>query len=493
MDRSSVEPKDAREAVSGLSALTEASHDSLAGFSDDLKVGDAQPDFWSGTTPVWIGAVRADKTQSHWPILERKHKTCTLRGMGHGGALIVREADLINRLQLSAPETLTAAEMRIAIDLAQGLTLNDSAESAGLSAATRRKQVQNLFRKLDISSQTELVLFVTDTVNQFVFDLTADEPGLDGQSNRPNSTIAKYQKHLPEGARWGALHAPNGGSVNYVDIGPVDGKPVLILHSMVFPNIDAEDVALFHELGWRTLWPLRPGALAPASHRHRNWHSHCDQVVADIRVLLDSVTQNPVPFVSLVSGGSYATSFAETYPNRVQRIDLVATCFTSGKGGDDNYFFDQIVRKMTQNGRLAAVAAAHLVRGFGSDAQLEKSTRRIYRDSNEDQTLLDDEFGTPERRERFSMASMQSLDSMRMDYLSQMHFSWDRARDVPHPVRFWHGTEDRVNNLEQVTRLSNRVAKRPPHAMRDLGHLTQGPPIRAAFRAIDESFGTDDK
>ena len=491
MDRNDAGLKGAREAVSSLSAFTETSHDNLVEFSNDLKVLDRSPDFWSGATPVWTGVARADRTQSHWPILERKHQTCTLWSIGHDASFIVREADLINRIQLSAVGPLSAAEMRIAIDLAQGLTLNESANLAGVSAATRRKQVQNVFRKLNIGSQTELVLYITGNVNQFVFDLVADAPDKNGRLHSQNSIFSRYQKHLPECARWGALGAANGREVQYVDIGPVDGRPVMILHSMVFPHIDIDDVALFHELGWRTLWPIRPGTLRPANHHNQKWQTHCDHAVEDMRVLLDAVTQDPIPFIALVSGGAYATSFAEAHPNRVQRIDCVATCFTAGKGGDDDYFFDRMVRKLTQNGRLAALAVAHLARSIGGNAQLEKSTRRVYRDSNEDQSILDDEFRTAERRERFGMVTMQSLDSMRMDYLAQMHFSWDRARDIPHPVRFWHGTADRVNNLDQVTRLSHRVSKELPFVIPGLGHLTQGQPIRAAFRALGEHYASE--
>ncbi|WP_282063912.1 hypothetical protein [Roseobacter litoralis] len=488
MGRNDVGLKGAREAVSGLSAFTGASHDSLVEFSNDLKILDRSPDFWSGATPVWTGVLRANETPSYWPILDRKHQTCTLRGVDHGTSFVVREVDLINRILRSATETLSAAELHVAIDLAQGLTLNESAQLSGVSAATRRKQVQNVFRKLKIGSQTELVLFITDTVNQFVIELIADAPGTEDRLHSQNSTFSRYQKHLPQGARWGAVGAPNGRAVQYVDIGPIDGQPVMILHSMVFPYIDIDDVALFHELGWRTLWPIRPGTFSPANHHNQKWQTHCDQVVEDMRVLLDAVTQDPVPLIALVSGGAYATSFAELYPNRVRRIDCLATCFTAGKGGDDDYFFDRMVHKLTQNGRFAALAVAHLARSLGGNAGLEKSTRRVYRDSNEDQALLDEEFRTSERRERFEIATLQSLDSMRMDYLSQIHFSWDRAHDIPHSVRFWHGTEDHVNNLDQVTRLSHRVSNNLPFVIPGLGHLTQGQPIRAAFRAVGNHY-----
>ncbi len=482
----------AREAVSSLSEFTEATHDNLVAFSNDMKDFDSAPDYWSGATPVWIGALHNDDTQSQWPILDRRQKTCRLRGNGQIGSLIVREADLNNRILLSAPKTLSPAEFRITVDLAQGLKLSESADLAGISVATRRKQIQNVFRKLDLGSQAEIILFVSRIANELVLDLAADAPRPNEGSQSFNSTFLRYQKHLPEGARWGAVGSPNGRAVQYVDIGPIDGRHVLILHSMVFPNLETEDVALFHELGWRTLWPIRPGTLSSVNHHDQKWQTHCYHVVEDMRVLLDAVTQAPVPIIALVSGAAYATAFAEAHPNCVQRIDCVATCFSAGNGGDDDYFFDKMVRKLTQNGRIAALAVAHLARSIGGGAQLEKTTRRVYRDSNEDQSLLDDEFRTPKRRERFELVTLQSLDSMRMDYLSQIHFSWERARDIPHPVHFWHGTADRVNNLDQVTRLSQKVTKHAPFVIAGLGHLTQGYPIRRTFRALSENYAADD-
>lgn len=476
------------EAIAGLSGLIDASHDELADFTRDLQRYADAPDFWSGEIPVWIGPPVEFEARSFWPLVTRRGGMVDLSSSRDRRLFRVYERDLFKAIKENTGSEMSPSELRLATDFAHGLSLSASAESGGVATSTRRKQLQNLFRKLGANSQVELVALIIRAIEQFIADLSADSGLFSPFSPGANTNVSGYQQYLPEGARYGVIGGPEGRQVRYLDIGPSNGRPVLILHSMVFPNIDPEDVALFHRLGWRTYWPIRPGCLERTTHRRLNWQLHCNNVVEDMRLLTEAVTDKPIPILSLVSAAAYAVSFSETHPHRVLRLDFVATCFSSGKKGPENYFFDRMTHKLAQNGRIATIAIAHLARSMGKKKQLELTTRRVFGDSGVDQRQLDEEFGTEKRRERYEVASLGSLDSMRLDYFSQIHFSWDRARHLPHPISFWHGSEDRVNNFAQVTRLSRTVAKKDPYPVLGLGHLTQGTPMRAAYQAIAKDF-----
>jgi len=476
------------EAIGGLSGLTDASHDELADFSLDLQSYADVPDFWSGGIPVWLGPPVQREARSFWPLVSRHEGMVALSSSRDRRLFRVYERDLFKAIKEKTGSELSPSELRLETDFAQGPSLSASAESGGFATSTRPKQLQNLFPMVGVRSQVESVGWIIRAIDQFITELSADSGLCSPFSPGANTFFSRYQKYLPDGARFGVIGGPEGRQVRYLDIGPSNGRPVLILHSMVFPNISTEDVAQFNSLGWRTFWPIRPGCLERTTHRRLNWQLHCDHVVEDMRLLIEAVTDKPIPILSLVSAAAYAVSFAEAHPRRVRRLDFVATCFSSGKNGPEDYFFDRMMHKLAKNGRVAAIAVAHLARSIANKKQLEVTTRRVFGDSGVDQRQLDEEFGSEKRRERFEMASLGSLDSMRLDYFSQIHFSWDRARHLPHPISFWHGSEDRVNNFAQVSRLSRTVAKKNPHAVSGLGHLTQGVPMRAAYQAIAEDF-----
>lgn len=476
------------DALSGFSSLTDASHDALARFTLDLETFAGAPDFWSCDTPVWFGAPIKDMALSFWPVMARRGDKIALTCPSAMRPFWVFERDAFKAIEKNTGSALSGAELRLAADLVQGLSLSDSAKNSGIATATRRKQLQTLSRKLNVSGQVELVALISRAIQQFTMELSADSEVFSPAPPAGDTSFFQYRKFLPEGARCGVLGGPDGRVVRYLDIGPPTGRPVMILHSMVFPHIDAEDVAQFHALGWRTLWPIRPGCLERTAHRNLSWQCHCDRAVEDMRVLADAMTDKPIALLPLVSATAYAVRFAEIFPQKVARLDFVATCFSAGKDGPEDYFFDRMMHRISKNSRIAAIAVAHVARSIGNKRQLEVTTRRVFSDSGVDQQQLDEEFATQVRRARFEMASLGSLDSVRLDYFSQIHFSWDRARSLSQPINFWHGVEDRVNNLAQVTRLSRSVANKAPHAVRGLGHLTQGAPMRTAYQAIAADF-----
>ncbi|MCF6200424.1 MAG: hypothetical protein L3J67_13770 [Hyphomicrobiaceae bacterium] len=59
----------------------------------------------------------------------------------------------------------TPAETRLALALLQGLSVRESAEQAGTTYQTARSQLQVVFRKLDVRSQSHLVHNLTKIFN----------------------------------------------------------------------------------------------------------------------------------------------------------------------------------------------------------------------------------------------------------------------------------------------------------------------------------------
>lgn len=465
------------EALSVISSAVDETHDGLAQFTEKLKAIKDIPAFWWGDHPVWVSRL-VNKALDPWPLKYSEGNRVSIVSSKTETRLTFQKNALREFSETQFETALTEAEFTLFTDLATGLSLEESARRAGIATSTRRKQLQACFRKLNVLSQVELV----SLANRVIDRLSAILSALLGPADNEWTSYAAY---LPDRVRCGVLEGVTHQAVRYLEIGPISGRPVIILHPMMFPNIDDADVELFHELGWRTIWPIREGCLNSRNLAGVDWDRHCERSVADIHTLQHMCADVPVPVIALVSSGAYATKFAEKCPQSVERIDYVSTCFSSGKGKSrDIYFGDFLLRNLRQNGRMAVVAIQHIAGVVFSKNQLESTLRRIFKGSAVDQALLDEDFDSDVRSERAKYAVRRSIDSIRYDYLSQLKFSWVSARKLEVAKQFWHGAQDHVHDLDDLSELSQHVTGRKAKVIPELGHLTQGEPLRATFRQI---------
>ncbi len=469
------------EALSVVASTIDETHDGLARFTSKLQSIEELPSFWWKDFPIWMNRLPVAGA-SVWPIVLFENGKIGVRSPNGNQQFHFETEVFANHAREQMDVPLSNAEFALFQDLAAGISLEISAQKAGVALSTRRKQLQNCFRKLSVSSQGELV----SLANQLVFSLSHS---LTRQSGQENGEWSEYLPFLPAGARCGVIEVPDRRSVRYLEIGPPTGKPVIILHPMMFPHISAEDVALCQELDLRLLWPLRSGCLSHGSQNHKDWATHCTDTVQDLRTIHEQLIGRPVPIIALVSSGAYATRFAEKFKESVLRVDFVSTCFSAGKSKTrDVYFGDFLLRKLRQNARLAVVFIQHLSENVFAQDQFERSLRRIFRGSAMDQQILDEDFSSTERRERVKFAIRYSIESMRLDYLSQLHFCWTSVRRLKVPTHFWHGSQDTVHNPEHLSQLSISVSDAAPSLIANMGHLTQGRPLREAIRRISVTY-----
>ncbi|MCH2077787.1 MAG: hypothetical protein MK180_13090 [Rhodobacteraceae bacterium] len=467
---------DRDEAVGLILSAIDEDHDGLVSFSEKIQGLEGTPTFWMRDYPVYARPAEASDLHP-WPILPSKSDGMALAGAS--GTFELPRAALADIVRDTLHTSLTEAEATLLFDLASGRSLEDSAQIAGTAVSTRRKQLQHVFRKLRVGGQVELV----SLTGRLLQRLAREADALNAHSA---SRWEPYAAHLPSGARHGVIGGTDGQFVRYLQLGPHDGTPVLMLHTMVFPHLGEEDVAPFHELGWRALWPMRPGCLGLAAHHSKGWDAHCQTSVDAIASVHRLAGGGPMPVISLVSGGAYAVRFAQAYPDCVSRIDFVSTCFSAGKNKSrDVYFGDALLRSVRQNGRLAAVAVQHLGGILTrNQSHQQKVARKVFGDCKIDQELLDEEFATPKREARFSLATLHSMDSMRHDYLAQVHFSWREAAALDLPKVFWHGAQDRVHTVADLKPLAESVTGTSSRVLPEMGHLTQGTPLRDVLRLI---------
>lgn len=464
-------------ALSTIASAVDETHDGLQAFTTSLKSIDEIPSFWWGEYPVWVSPFTASDLDP-WPVSYVDEDRSVVASHDGENMFAYPPSAFQRFLEDAISIELSEAEFVLFLDLASGCSIEQSASIAHIATSTRRKQLQGCFRKLGVTSQVEMV----SLANRLISKLTTL---LSEQLTPVTSEWTFYRRFLPNRVRRGVFEDASHRSVRYLEVGPVSARPVIILHPMMFPHISECDVDLFYELGIRAIWPIRDGCLNSQKLAAKDWAQHCRQTVSDLHLIHEMFATGPVPIIALVSSGAYATRFALKHPECVERIDYVSTCFSSGKSkSKDAYFGDYLVRNLRNNGRMALVAVQHIAGVVTQKNQLEGTIRRIFRGSDVDQAQITRDFSSPNRAERAKFTVKSSIDSMRFDYLSQLRFSWLSARHVKVHKQFWHGAEDRVHDPDDLSNLAEQVSGKKANIITNMGHLTQGAPLRDAFRQI---------
>lgn len=202
---------------------------------------------------------------------------------------------------------LTQAESKIAMHLANGMSVKEIAKMRGTSDQTVRTQVKRILAKTktrDIADVVRLMLSLSGKFNSVT-----------GQSQR--HTIAHLKNNI---IRRYNLILPDGRFMEYVEQGHPNGTPVLQMHSVTNGVILTDEAAQKAVLRkWRFITPSRPGYGNSDPNPTRTPDENIDAAVADFIYLLDHLE---ISTCHILSGwaGCFSQRFALNFPHRVKGI-----------------------------------------------------------------------------------------------------------------------------------------------------------------------------
>jgi pimeloyl-ACP methyl ester carboxylesterase/DNA-binding CsgD family transcriptional regulator len=170
---------------------------------------------------------------------------------------------------------LTPIELRITQAVVTSQSLRDLAKERGRSLGTLRNQLKNLLAKLGLSSQTELTCLYSGYVQ-----LTKND-GHDLYEHHFRSTPWRRQKMFV---------AKDGFEIDYSEVGPSSGRPILFFHPMILGTSVSESIR--QELikrDIRLIMPWRPGfaktSLTPSkSQALLQFATYCKELLDTLNV-----------------------------------------------------------------------------------------------------------------------------------------------------------------------------------------------------------------
>ncbi|HJV40459.1 alpha/beta fold hydrolase [Caulobacter sp.] len=248
---------------------------------------------------------------------------------------------------------LTQKQASIALLVASGASREEAARALGLSVAVVRKELEQVFAALRVSSASELARTVS-TMSALAALLGATRGQLGFADPR-----AEPLRLTPRA---------DGTRIAWSDYGPAGGRPVLIVHSSMTSRLAPSGlVSALQGAGFRVLAVDRPGfgMSDPVAGLRAGEHDPFDAAATDLIALLDVLR---LPTVDIVArGGAQAVlALARRAPERIGRVVLVNPDPPSGsddrRHGPLGAFKEAYLRRPELIGTFARVLAGSLTR-----------------------------------------------------------------------------------------------------------------------------------
>jgi pimeloyl-ACP methyl ester carboxylesterase/DNA-binding CsgD family transcriptional regulator len=361
-----------------------------------------------------------------------------LKSIANGArrALLIANDQPSNKLKnvLRGSFGLTAAETEIMLKIAGGMTLKQTAGDLHISVNTARNHLQAIFDKSGINRQGELVLVVTQL--SIVLAATgADAP--EELSRPPGENSAPFQHFMI---------LEDGRRIAYRTYGDSMGEPVVYLHetlgsSRLPPGTD--DAA--RERGLYLIAWERPGC----GFSDPNAGFTFDSVAQDLCALLDHLRVPDCQLLGFLSGAAYAIVFANTCPDRVARLFLVAGRPPAPLTGRFSFLMTLRTKMMKQPWLLSTFF--NILRNRSSLETNGRLIRGIYGAVPYDQAFLD---RRPDIFQHMIQYTVESLTTSASGIIHELQ-CFENAPEynlesLTAPVLAWHGTADHLSSLDDL-------------------------------------------
>lgn len=374
---------------------------------------------------------------------------------------------------------LTPALMQLLVAVLAGMPLRTGGPGDGRSAETRKTQARELRNRLGLATTEE----VARVVGAFLLRRVEEAVG---RRQRPDNTVfhAHVERFYPAGVQPLVILDRDGSTHRILAMGPVNGRPLIVLHPLILPSISTEDLQDLNRLGLRLYWPLRLGQLAPhdpPSSEEQTIH----HAIRSIDLVRNGFCGATATLVSIAAASKVAVAYARTHPERVDMLCLAAACVLRGRPQTTSRRLAKSILHILDSAPWLAegalrVATRHLL----SERRFRRFLTSHFADCAPDSAAIRYELNDVAGGRRMKEALELSLHSIRNDFAFQRDMQWDQVRRLKMPVHILHGTLDSIHPLPLIRELVASLPDVQLHVMPDTGQLLIGRSLRGMFRLL---------
>ncbi|WP_324762450.1 alpha/beta hydrolase [Sinorhizobium meliloti] len=366
--------------------------------------------------------------------------------------------------ELAGDLTLYPSEQRLLKQLVCGFNLTAAAALDGVGHETKRSQFKSLARKLGGGSQAE----IAGRALSRIFLEIASVPG-EGVS-QDDYFDDLLRQFAPE-ARTLRLRSRTGQSHRFVDIGPIGGWPVVMLHPMILPDFRSADVAVLDTLAIRLIVPLRHGAMSRGTVA-LDVCAHLDHACEGIELARKHFCGERADIMACISGTAYGLEYARRHRDRVASMAFMgATVKPTTSRSTAGRLRSSLFTLSMSRWHVYSRVMDFYVRRIRRPETLRQLLMGVYRPNLVDLAVIDAEYGPPFGGERLRKFFTSSVQSIKHDFYHQALPDWSGFPVPGCRATFLHGAQDFIHPPAEVRALAQSLGGVPVFMLPNAGQL----------------------
>lgn len=400
------------------------------------------------------------------------------RGMGM--VVFLDMSSLARCLAADFPDVrLTPALLQLLAAVLAGIPIKTGHQDDLRSAETRKTQARALRDRFGLATTEEVGRIVGAFILRRVEAAASQRQRADSQAFH-----AHIDRFYPEGVQSLVLLGRDGEPCRVLAMGPVAGRPVIMLHPLILPSIADEDIEELHRLNLRLYWPLRIGQLAPHD-RPASEEETIRHALRGIDLVRSCFCGPTATLVSIAAASKIALAYARRHPERVNMICTAAACVLRGRPQTANRRLAKSILDILDRTPWLAegalrIATSHLL----SERRFRRFLTDQFAENPADGAIIRYELDEVAGGHRIKEAIELSLHSIRNDFAFQLDLEWDQARHLKMPLHILHGAQDSIHPLPMIRALAAGLPDAKLHVMPETGQLLMGPSLRRMFRLL---------
>ena len=283
-----------------------------------------------------------------------------------------------------------------------------------------------------------------------------EKPILAGAKNHESGQFLKT--YYPGVFRFHEITQSSGRKLRVAETGPIDGKPVLWLHSQTLPCPEQFCDQWTHKKGIRLIIPLREGFLEECDSAF-SLPSHIENCTNDIAAAIRYFCNGRASVVANSSATPYAINLATKYPQCVEHITFCAAGYVGRYNSKPvRRLVNGVKNLVTKNEILLARMFDRYLKKMSSLPGILEVLKASYKDSEWDKAVFNKLLSNPVNHSWMYESYRKSRHSVIMDVAMGGRNVWKEASKIRCEVLFVHGANDPINLLSDTKEIAKQIA-----------------------------------
>ncbi|MFK7752072.1 MAG: hypothetical protein AB8B51_05940 [Sedimentitalea sp.] len=388
--------------------------------------------------------------------------------------------DLFNR-----HSQLTPSEKLYIFQLVSGLTPADAAKRDDLSVETKRSHLKRAMSKLECSSQSEIMRLM---ISQMIHIMYLCE-----QDSAQSKAVEDFTNdHLCAPLRLTTQRLPNGRLLRIWELGPPQGKPLLMLHGYLFPFLMLNAKGALERLNWRLLIPIRGGYL-DENQQESSYHdgSLVKRTLEDLHAFIRMTWAGPIDVLCHATGAYFAMLIEQKSPGTFRRMVVTSLNLVNDRPSDNSptkNFLWGLRNLGKHTGMYKVLVNQFKKRAFSNDRTTKYVLRRLFQDSPTDVEALNGQVGNGAAFDWYRALHSHSPIGIASDFALLHDDVAKTLGEIETPMVFLHGPTDGLTSTEEMTAYVAGGKTAKLHVLDAGGHLAVASHPDLFWRAIEDGF-----